>query len=688
MLKKLIAIALSVMLAALPIFSVNVLADDAGALYLEAPLDGFGKSETATVYTSSSPYEKGGFKAPTTSAYDTTLVEEGDKSYMHMEVKSTQSPNGGAIIYDEDILIASDASATAMSLDYSITFRNSVDKPPLYIYFVNASGARIETSNSYLMRVWGQSGKSPYSYACKSYIGGNDGVIKLEPDVWYTFDMSMDFTDKTVNYRVDGGSYEDYKWSGAMSSEFLTACQTIQNTFGGISGVGIGYLGSVSAGSALDIADVSFKPGNKHEYFEELTFDKPSIATAVSTYANWSNGSWVSDFSSFSGVVALEDMGAGHSKALKYTKNDGQLATTLNLPSGTVGSNDTVVIELSYKSHSNGQPRMCLHGTGKRWYKLMNYNGTQSDTAILFGNSGNTATTPIDGQWRRIQFVLDLKNDSMIFRQWAENSPESVDMVVDSTGELASFTDVTSVIFYPYQKTWNNENYKMYLDDYTVYKTAPLCYLGTTPKDGTTGGVSLADMLTAEFNMPLADSALTNVTMTLTDSQGNTISGANTFNAKRTGIAFKPDYVLNLEETYTLTIGGTVYDIFGQSLSLDKTITFTTDELFDFKGCTFKQDSLEVASSGEIVGGKALTADVDIAINGGTPIGVAVALALYEKDSGCYVASDVVYTDDKTTIDHTLSVNVPDDGYKYYPAVYVWDSLDNPAAFIEAIVLE
>jgi len=33
-------------------------------------------------------------------------------------------------------------------------------------------------------------------------------------------------------------------------------------------------------------------------------------------------------------------------------------------------------------------------------------------------------------------------------------------------------------------------------------------------------------------------------------------------------------------------------------------------------------------------------------------------------------------------------VNVPDDGYKYYPAVYVWDSLDNPAAFIEAIVLE
>lgn len=679
MLKKLIAIALSVMLAALPILSVNALADDSGAIDLTAPLDGFTQSELAASYSSSSPYQKGGFKAPTISGLGAKLFkDDGIDDYIRVEytAEASATPNGGASLTDSDINVQGSGDNSVMTFD--VTLRRNTNKH-IYFYLLTESGSR-ET----VMLWWNTDSQNRLWWGNSKH----NTELALADNTWYKFKFCLDLKNKIYKLTLDGDKFDNVTHTCDSAKYAIPADVTYD-------GIGIGYLRPVANGDSFDIADAKVKNYGSVAYNEEITFENGTFADSESSA--WANGSWKADANTSTVREKYFDE-SQQDYAVKLTPPSTGTAGTFWIEhiigeGQRIGSDGTLGIEFSYFEHKFAQTRIYIkgldaNGTQKTMWPL-SYSGYNWN--YLFCGVDAPNDMPKDGEnWRRVRITLDLESDIAKMDTWDETAPSGRAQAVtydENKDALADFETITYVGFQILPRSWGDGRY-MGLDDLRIYEVDSLQYIGSNPVSGTADGISLTDALAAEFNMPLADSALTNVTMTLEDSQGSTVSGTPSLNAKKTSIMFKPDYALNLEETYTFTISGTVYDIFGQSLSLDKTITFSTDELFDFKGCTFKQDSLEVASSGEIVGGKALTADVDIAINGGTPIGVAVALALYEKESGAYVASDVVYTDDKTNIDHTLSVNVPDDGYKYYPAVYVWDSLDNPAAFIEAIVLE
>ena len=87
---------------------------------------------------------------------------------------------------------------------------------------------------------------------------------------------------------------------------------------------------------------------------------------------------------------------------------------------------------------------------------------------IILGDTENKVHIPAAGQWMRLRFIFDLENDKLTFSIWPENNPADITTVVKSGEKMANYSDLTSIRFYPYNKTWGNSDYKMYMDDFNI----------------------------------------------------------------------------------------------------------------------------------------------------------------------------------------------------------------------------
>lgn len=675
MLKKLMSVTLSAVMFVASVVSTPALAasSSAASVDLSAPLDGFTQSELAASYTATSPYQKGGFTAPTMSGLGARLVNDDSiDDYVRVEYTAdvAAAPNGGASLTDENFNVKGTGDNTALTFD--VTLRRNTNKR-VYFYLLTENGSR-ET-----LMLWWNSDSSN-----RLWWGGSkhNTELILADNTWYKLRFSLDLKNKIYKVTVNGGEHDGITHT-CDSSKFTLSSDTV------FDGIGIGYLTSVEKGDSFDIAEGSLSNTASVAYDDTITFDAGTFSSSSTSYAKGAWKTYSGHFTNWSGKYSVADMGTPHGKALRFESGGtNHFWFEHNLPTGTVSSDGVLIAEGSYYENTYSQFVIDAKGTAGS-LSVLSYSSSSSWSINCLGNNldNNSAAMEMPRKlsaWVKVRVIFDIGADDLILQYWKEDDPAGSLVTATRKDALAAFDDITQVTF----KLYNKFGGYQCVDDLRVYSADSLRYTGSEPMNGTADGVSLTDALTAEFNMPLADSALTNVTMTLTDSENSVVNGTKTFNANRTGISFKPDSALSLEETYTLNISGTVVDIFGQILPIDKSISFTTDELFELKSCIFKQDDAEVASSGEIVGGRALTADVSIGINGGNPAPVAVTLALYDAKSDKFIAGDVAYTDNLTSISHTLSVDVPNDGYSYYPAVFVWNSLSNPAPYIDAVVLK
>ena len=102
---------------------------------------------------------------------------------------------------------------------------------------------------------------------------------------------------------------------------------------------------------------------------------------------------------------------------------------------------------------------------------------------------------------------------------------------------------------------------------------------GSTPVTGSSSNPVSTDP-TATFSEAVVPSS---VSFTLTDPNGNTVSGAPSFNSADTVATFTPASSLAAGATYTVTISG-AKDSNGQTMMSPYTYTFITSKAFDAGG--------------------------------------------------------------------------------------------------------
>ena len=684
MLKKLTSVALSALLALSAIAPIGAVAGNATlpAVDVAAPLDGFDSAELSATYTASSPYSKGCFKAPSAGGIDVTLHEDaaiGDYVKLTYTDPDGAIPYGGAVISDSNLNAGYAKDQNNNVITYTSTIRKT-SAYDLWWYLVDESGARKDN----IMRCWRSSNRLDWSNGS----GVENSGYNLKDNVWYTITLVLDFANNKRKLIIDGGDFDNVSVTADLTADFGSGSVTYD-------GVGVGYLSAPAAGSNFDLADVTLSNSGSIAYDETLTFENGSLnATATA----WTSGPWavghrthVTTWSPTATVV-----GGEHNKAIKISGNSSNTFWFVHtIPAGTVGNNDVLITEGSYYEDDYSQFNIEIQGSKNgddtKIYPIAFSSGLWKIKCIgdALDDNGKAMEMPKRGGWVSVRVISNLETDTVTLQYWKESDPAGTLITATRANALADFTDLDKVWFKIYSNdTADDEDEDAYqcVDNLRVYVKSGLRYIGSTPMDGSSGNVSLTDAIDIDFNMPLTDASLTGVTVALKDSKGSAVSGTLSLNSSRAGFSFKPS-ALSLEETYTLSISGTVTDIFGQTLAIDKEITFSTHKLFKLNSCIFSQGGVETESVADVEAGE-LSADVKITINGGEPQQVAVLLGLYEKESQSFIAGDVAYTDHLTEIEHTLTVTVPDDGYTYYPAVYVWNSLDKPGAYIDSIVLE
>ena len=359
---------------------------------------------------------------------------------------------------------------------------------------------------------------------------------------------------------------------------------------------------------------------------------------------------------------------------MRTDNNGANYEIRYTVPSGMVASNDTVVIETSYKAHNQGQPRIYVQGTGGGTNYLLTFEDGSVLAGIILGDTENKVHIPAAGQWMRLRFIFDLENDKLTFSIWPENNPADITTVVKSGEKMANYSDLTSIRFYPYNKTWGNPDYKMYMDDFKVYKSDTLRYMGSNPVNGGANAVSVTADPSLIFNMPVENYT---GTMTLKDSDGNAVAGTVGLNAQRNGVTYYPTVDLKEEETYTLDFEGTVTDTFGQTLAVDKTITFTTEPVLTLVNFEFSKEEVTAGDLG---------ATIEVKSEDKLARDIYAAIAIYNKVTNELVSID---TDSINAVTKTfeLTANVPDDGNAYYAKAFVWNTDTTAAPYFAAETL-
>ena len=120
-----------------------------------------------------------------------------------------------------------------------------------------------------------------------------------------------------------------------------------------------------------------------------------------------------------------------------------------------------------------------------------------------------------------------------------------------------------------------------------------------------------------------------------------------------------------------------VTDVFGATLNVAKTITFTTMPLLTLVDFEFSSD--------EVVAGE-LGATIEVKTEDKLARDIYAAIAIYNKVTNELVSID---TDSINAVTKTfeLTANVPDDGNAYYAKAFVWNTDTTAAPYFAAETL-
>ncbi len=654
--KKVISILVSVMmiLTAIPAFADTVAAAPASVDVYEA-LDNFSAEELATTYTSSAPYTTAsGFKAPASVHMDATIMEdETVGKYFHLVpsdgfASASNDYRGGVAFSDPDNLRL---GTTHKVFTTSVTLRQNV-QTNLYWYFYKSDG---KTLRNYPLRWWGTAGF--YSTMSGAYVGGSSKT-PLAVDTWYTITYTMDLNQKTIRVVVDGGNYDNIAWTGTLSD---SECNSIINNEP--VGVGVGYFSAETSATSLDIANMSFSTSGSMAYDEKLTFENGTLnATATS----WKSGNWKVGHSSH--VTTWQPtptyIGGIHQKAVAikggYNNNFWFVHT---IPDKTVDSDGVLIVEGSYYEEDYAYMDIELQGVSgastTRLYPIINEKlgeWTKKCMGTKIDDNGDTLTMPRRSGWIRTRVISNLKTDTLTLQYWLESDPEGTLVTATREGALADYDDINAA----WIKVYSTADDYQYIDDLRIYTSDTLRYMGSNPVNGGANAVSVTDDPSLIFNMPIANYT---GTMTLKDSDGNAVAGTVGLNAQRNGIAFYPTSDLKGEETYTLTANCAVTDVFGSTVNVAKTITFTTEPVLTLVDFEFSKD---VVTAGELGATIEVKAEDRLARN------IYAALAIYNKTTNELVS---INTGSINAVTNTfnLTAEVPAEG-TYYAKAFVWNT--------------
>ena len=672
--KKIISILVSVMmiLTAIPAFADTAAAAPASVDVYEA-LDNFSAQELATTYTSANPYIEGGFVAPAginkpeylnAKAYEDDDVGDYVRLVPTADANSSQSTvTAGAWIHNSNLNVGVN-SGQRSGFTAEFKFRYNTSSRNLFLYLVDDAGA----NHFSLFKLWSTD-------RCDITNGNNDSYsnlsLSLSDNTWYEMKIVGDVVTGKLMFVVNGGNHINK----VVYAQRATGASNVTYT-----GIRLGWATPLenSPNEYLDIANMSISNVASFEYDEKISLEHDTVS---STATPWINGNWKLGASSHAtywqptsyymggihkNVISLL---ASSANALKYP-----IWFVHTIPDGNVTSDGVLVVEGSYYEEDYAYMNIRLtgvkgDGTTTAFYPVAN--AKLGEWAIKCMNTttdddGNAMVMPRKGGWVTIRVTSDLKTDTLKLEYWQENDPTNTLVTATREGALADYESINGLRF----EVYSAEGAHAYVDDLKVYTADTLRYTGSNPVNGGANAVSVTADPTLIFNMPVANYT---GTMTLKDSDGNAVAGTVGINAQRNGVAYYPTVDLKEEETYTLDFEGTVIDAFGQTLAVDKTITFTTEPVLTLVDFEFSKD---VVTAGE------LGATIEVKAKDKLARNIYAALAIYNKTTGELVS---INTGSINAVTNTfnLTATVPAEG-TYYAKAFVWNTDANAVPYFTA----
>ncbi|MBR5157216.1 MAG: hypothetical protein IKW59_05555 [Clostridia bacterium] len=658
---KMLSLLLSVLLlfsVLFPIMSTALAVTEAAEL-----LNNFTDEELETTYTYKAPYKTvNGLTAPCTANLNATLHSDaavGDFLRLKSIDATDKAVFGGLTLYNEELNLGNGENLNNM-LTLKTAFRSSGTSPDdqIYWWLTDSDG----NSSYYIARLWGSA--MLYNGQNKRFTSG------LEHNVWYTITLTCDLSTGYSKVIIDGGDYKSVAYS-IITDECTPAANGVVYTK-----LQVGTARANSGTEQFDFADIALTNTGSFDYDSVLDFESTSLKSGLTS---WSEGQWSSPsdrISTWKDNMFVEDSGdASHKKVLKLTTGEtNHLYIDNTLPTDTIGANDVLVIEGSYtedlysqfgvniegKSNGDTIKKAVLSNISTSSWKL-NFLGMETD------DSGNPLSAFIrqTNEWIDVKIVLDLANDKATLTYYKESDPTNV-ITATNTTALADVTSI-SLVRYKFLTKWDGTEY---VDDLRVYKKSDLRYVGSVPSAAQLKNALRVEKPALLFNMPLADKSLDSVKLNLKDSKGTDIKGSIALNERRTGIVFYPEENLNNNESYVMSASGTVTDIFGQTLKIDKEISFSVNDKIHINSCEFYQNNEKVdkLTFGE------LTAKINLETYNERN-DILLLMCLYSEYGSLY---DISIEQMSQTLENELitEINIPNDGEKYNVKIFVWDTLE------------
>lgn len=418
-----------------------------------------------------------------------------------------------------------------------------------------------------------------------------------------------------------------------------------------------------------------------------LTFDEGTLDCLTS------GGSWQLDSRYISrqnsDIVTVADTDEAHGYALKLLRH-GNYPIPITHTLGFDGE-QPLIAEFSYKEDNFGQPRVWIDVSDasgeKTTMKVIEYTGSAEWNFGFCSTTGDavtyTDTMPKADTWRRVRLIFDLADDSITMSHWSENAPESI-VTYAADGVLSDFESIDSFQLRSYTRSGDGD--AIYLDDIHIYTCSALTSTGFNIQQNACG-VSTRATHELRFNAPLAPMSEQELTVSIdgVDSVGNKLIDSDctlTLGGSGSSIAVRLSKRMMPYSTYSITVSGTVYDLWHNAAEVDETVCFTTGSLstggLQLAKCIFSQNGTETETIDSLSPG-ALEAEVMLTADSGQETAFWSAIGVYDEDNT--LAAIDIHEQTTASGSFALSVQVPDDGKRYSARLYVWQSGEAPQPY-------
>ena len=391
-------------------------------------------------------------------------------------------------------------------------------------------------------------------------------------------------TNAPLTAMASGGVY-----AYGSSSTFPTATSNASNYW-----VDVVYMSTAATPTVTSATPYPGSSSNPVSVAPSVTFSEPVVPSTASFIVKDSNGSSVPGTAAFNGadtvdtftptnalaanstytvtVSGAQDSGGRTMTAYTYTfttskafNSGGQCPCTVwpdTAPSGATDTSDTSSVELGLKftASSNGTI------SGIRFYKEPDNNGTHTGT--LWSSSGTvlatgTFTSESTQGWQELDFSTPVTVTAGT--TYVASYHTTTGHYADTSGGLASavtnapLTAMASGGVYAYGSsstfpttTSNSSNYWVDVVYQQNVDTNPPTVAASMPGNSATS-VPVSTAITTTFNKPIkAGSA----TFSLTDPNGNAVSGTTSLDSSGTVLTFTPSSQLSQATVYKASVSG------------------------------------------------------------------------------------------------------------------------------------